>query len=90
MRAASLSATAVAATIGVYGVVLGLVKADDLALHLMKKGKEKNSASLHKSGEYALKGLSVALRALPVVGTLAVLAVGGRMHAARHSRARRR
>jgi uncharacterized protein len=59
-------------TIGVYGIVAGIVKLDDLGLYLTQKGGA--SASIGKgilfAAPYLMKGLSVA-------GTVAMFMVGG-------------
>jgi predicted DNA repair protein MutK len=59
-------------TVGVYGLVAGIVKLDDLGLHLMERGGAGKSvgAGLLRSAPYLMKGLSIA-------GTAAMFLVGG-------------
>jgi predicted DNA repair protein MutK len=73
----SLAGVALAATLGVYGFVIALVRADDAAIHLMKKGEAEGKPFKKKAGGIVMRSLGLVLRALPVVGTVAVLAVGG-------------
>ncbi len=72
MRVAALVAIAVVMTVGVYGLVAGIVKLDDLGLALSKRGggtKVLGTAIL-KSAPYLMKSLSV-------LGTAAMFLVGG-------------
>jgi predicted DNA repair protein MutK len=60
-------------TVGVYGLVAGIVKLDDLGLHLNRSsrpGPRAAGAALLKAAPYLMKGLSVA-------GTAAMFLVGG-------------
>lgn len=59
-------------TIGVYGLVAGIVKLDDLGLHLSRKGgvRETVGKGIVAMAPYLMKGLSVA-------GTAAMFLVGG-------------
>ena len=73
-----LSAIAVIMTIGVYGIVAGIVKLDDLGLHLMlKKGKKIYQQLQRKIGEKILAFAPYLMRTLSVVGTAAMFLVGG-------------
>lgn len=59
-------------TFGVYGLVAGIVKLDDLGLLLYKKG-----GALRSIGKLLLRGVPWLMRGLSVVGTLAMFLVGG-------------
>lgn len=70
-----VSAIAIVMTIGVYGLVAGIVKLDDLGLYLEKRSepgtfKRGIGNSLIKSAPYLMKTLAV-------VGTIAMFLVGG-------------
>ena len=69
---------AVAMTIGVYGVVAGIVKLDDLGLWLTKRGGGGVGVALqHRLGAAILKAAPHLMRTLTVVGTAAMFLVGG-------------
>lgn len=59
-------------TFGVYGLVAGIVKLDDLGLLLYKKG-----GGLRSVGKLLLRGVPWLMRGLSVVGTIAMFLVGG-------------
>ncbi len=59
-------------TIGVYGIVAGLIKLDDLGELLVRRGGSSKS-----SGELLLKGAPYLMRAISIIGTFAMLMVGG-------------
>ncbi|MBT9456239.1 MAG: DUF808 domain-containing protein [Burkholderiaceae bacterium] len=67
-----LTGMAVVMTVGVYGLVAGIVKLDDLGLYLMRKPGPLQSlgAGILKAAPWLMKGLSV-------VGTAAMFLVGG-------------
>lgn len=67
---------AVLATIGVYGLVGLLVRIDDLGYKLIAKSKRKSSV-LAKIGKGLVKSLPLVIRGLGVLGTIAMLLVGG-------------
>jgi hypothetical protein len=73
MRAAVLAAVAIAITVGVYGVVGLIVKMDDIGLHLAQR----RSAGARAVGRGLVRGMPVLLRILGVVGTAAMIWVGG-------------
>jgi predicted DNA repair protein MutK len=60
-------------TIGVYGFVAGIVKLDDLGMHLLQKA----SALARAVGRMLLLAAPWLMRALTVVGTAAMFLVGG-------------
>ncbi|PPD56517.1 MAG: hypothetical protein CTY10_03855, partial [Methylotenera sp.] len=65
-------------TIGVYGLVAGIVKMDDAGLHLMtKKGAGFFRQLQRKTGEKLLSFAPILMRILAVVGTAAMFLVGG-------------
>jgi predicted DNA repair protein MutK len=67
-----LALVGVAVTIGVYGVVGLIVKMDDVGLHLAAKGGATASV-----GRALVHAMPVLLRALAIIGTAAMLWVGG-------------
>lgn len=72
-RAIVLATVAVFITVGVYGVVALIVKADDFGLYLAQHGGSVSSAI----GRGLVYGMPPFLRGLSLVGTLAMLWVGG-------------
>ena len=73
-----VSVIAVIMTFGVYGSVAGIVKLDDLGLHLMlKKGKSAYKQVLRKVGEILLITAPFLMHTLTIVGTIAMFVVGG-------------
>lgn len=77
-RITVLSFLAAVITIGVYGLVAGIVKMDDLGLHLVEKPDDTRLANLqHRLGEWILRMAPKLMRALSIVGTAAMFLVGG-------------
>jgi predicted DNA repair protein MutK len=73
-----VSAIAIIMTFGVYGLVAGIVKLDDLGLHLMlKKGSSFYKQLLRKVGEKLLAAAPYLMRILTILGTAAMFVVGG-------------
>lgn len=72
-RAAILVVVALAITVAVYGAVALIVKMDDIGLHLTKK----DSAGSKRFGELLVKGMPAVLTTITVIGTVAMLWVGG-------------
>jgi predicted DNA repair protein MutK len=72
-RAAILVVVAVVITAVVYGVVAGIVRMDDLGLRLV----ERPSASAQRAGRMLVNGMPKLLAWLTVIGTAAMLWVGG-------------
>ena len=65
-------------TIGVYGLVAGIVKLDDLGLHLMlKKGENFVKQLQRKIGAKIVAFAPYLMRTLSIVGTAAMFMVGG-------------
>ncbi len=65
-----LTIVGIAASILIYGLVALIVKIDDLGLYLIKKGFKRIGSAFVSSMPYIMKGLGI-------VGTLAMLLVGG-------------
>jgi predicted DNA repair protein MutK len=72
-RAAILAVVAVLITVVVYGVVAGIVRMDDIGLRLV----ERPSASAQRVGRLLVHGMPKLLAWLTVIGTAAMLWVGG-------------
>ncbi|GGD88993.1 ABC transporter [Aureimonas endophytica] len=60
-------------TVGVYGVVALIVKIDDIGLHLVERGPD----GLRRLGRALVNGMPKVMQVLSVVGTAAMLWVGG-------------
>ncbi len=73
-QVAVLSVVAIGMTIGVYGLVAGIVKLDDAGLHLMHKNA---SGFLHQLGRFLLAAAPKLMKFLSVAGTAAMFLVGG-------------
>ena len=77
-QATVVSLIAIIMTVGVYGLVAGIVKLDDLGLHLMlKKGKSVYRQLQRKIGNGLLVFAPKLMRFLSVAGTAAMFLVGG-------------
>ena len=73
-----VSIIAIIMTVGVYGLVAGIVKLDDLGLHLMlKKGASLFKQIIRKIGSWLLAATPYLMRFLSVAGTAAMFMVGG-------------
>lgn len=68
-----LSIIAIAITVGVYGLVAGIVKMDDLGLYLMKQ----TGNAKQKIGKFLLSAAPKLMKFLSIAGTLAMFLVGG-------------
>ncbi len=73
IQAAALALVGVLLTVAVYGVVGLIVKMDDIGLHLAKG----RNAGLRGLGRGLVKAMPVTMEALTVIGTAAMLWVGG-------------
>jgi predicted DNA repair protein MutK len=73
MRGTVLAVVAIAVTVAVYGAVAGIVKIDDLGLYLTEQANNAKQAF----GRFLLRFVPKLLIALSVIGTLAMLWVGG-------------
>lgn len=78
MRAAVLAIVAVGITAGVYGVVALIVKADDAGLALARSTAGPPLGSLIRGlGRGVVRGMPILLKILAVIGTAAMIWVGG-------------
>jgi len=75
-QVAVLSTIAVAMTIGVYGLVAGIVKLDDFGVYLNSL-KGKAHAGSRQFGKWILLAAPYLMKTLSVVGTAAMFMVGG-------------
>jgi predicted DNA repair protein MutK len=75
IQALTVSAVALLATVGVYGIVALIVRTDDVGHKLIKRSG--NKGFLSKLGHVLIAALPVIIRILSVVGTLALLLVAG-------------
>ncbi|WP_105253531.1 DUF808 domain-containing protein [Pseudoalteromonas sp. T1lg75] len=72
-----LSVIAVVMTVGVYGLVAGIVKLDDAGLFLLQRGVSAKSAMSRAMGRFLLTLAPWLMKALAVLGTIAMFLVGG-------------
>lgn len=72
--AAALAVAAVIITTAVYGAVALIVKADDVGLHMAAEGQ---SNLVRRAGEAIVRGMPHFMRLLVIVGTAAMIWVGG-------------
>lgn len=72
-QAVVLVVVAIFITLGVYGVVGFIVKMDDIGLHLARR----SSAAMRMLGRGLVRAMPILMRVLGVVGTAAMLWVGG-------------
>jgi uncharacterized protein len=75
MQAGSLVFVAIAITVAVYGVVGLIVKMDDIGLHMAQR----KASATRAIGRALVKGMPKLLTALAVIGTAAMLWVGGQI-----------
>lgn len=77
-QVAVLAGTAVLMTVGVYGLVAGIVKLDDAGLYLVQRtGKSASVRLTRLVGHGLLRGAPLLMRFLGVAGTVAMFLVGG-------------
>lgn len=72
-RSLVLSILAISITVGIYGLVAGIVKIDDVGLHMM----EKEGAFTQKVGKVLFTAAPKLMKFLSLAGTLAMFLVGG-------------
>jgi len=72
-RSLVLSILAIGITVGIYGLVAGIVKIDDLGLHMM----EKDGDFTQKVGKVFFAAAPKLMKFLSIAGTLAMFLVGG-------------
>ena len=75
VRAGVLSLIGLLMTFGVYGLVAGIVKLDDLGFLLLNKGKE--GSFVTRLGRLLVGAAPYLMRVLAIVGTAAMFLVGG-------------
>ena len=77
-QVAVVSLIALVMTVGVYGLVAGIVKLDDLGLYMMmRKGKSFFKQVVRKVGTWLLNITPYLMRTLSILGTAAMFLVGG-------------
>lgn len=77
-QVAVVSLIALVMTVGVYGLVAGIVKLDDLGLYMMmRKGKNFFKQVVRKVGTWLLNLTPYLMRTLSILGTAAMFLVGG-------------
>lgn len=77
-QVAVVSLIALVMTVGVYGLVAGIVKLDDLGLYMMmRKGKSFFKQVVRKVGTWLLNLTPYLMRTLSILGTAAMFLVGG-------------
>jgi len=77
-QVAVVSLIALVMTVGVYGLVAGIVKLDDLGLYMMmRKGKSFFKQLVRKVGTWLLNLTPYLMRTLSILGTAAMFLVGG-------------
>lgn len=77
-RVLTLTGIAVIMTVGVYGLVAAIVKLDDLGLFLFQRSGEGSGARLARwFGQRLIDFAPLLMKALGVIGTLAMFMVGG-------------
>jgi predicted DNA repair protein MutK len=74
-QAIVLALVGIVITIGVYGVVALIVKMDDIGLHLAQR----SSTFVQTIGRGLVKGMPLVMSALSVIGTAAMVWVGGQI-----------
>lgn len=67
---------AIIATIGVYGIVAFIVRMDDIGVRIIKRNPNKNSFS-YKFGNSLVNALPKVIKALTIIGTIALFLVAG-------------
>lgn len=83
IRIVVVSLIALLATVGVYGLVALLVRMDDAGLYLIARGRQMSGAAsgfVRRLGHGLIAALPHVIRLLGVVGTIAMLLVGGGMY----------
>lgn len=77
-QVAVLASIAALMTVGVYGLVAGIVKLDDAGLYLSRKEGEGSAAGLQRAlGRGILRVAPLMMKALSIIGTAAMFMVGG-------------
>jgi predicted DNA repair protein MutK len=71
-----VSIIALLATVGVYGIVMLIVRMDEAGYKLIKKSKKEKSF-LKSLGTILVQALPIVIKSLSVIGTIALLLVAG-------------
>ncbi|MEC5395130.1 DUF808 domain-containing protein [Bergeyella sp. RCAD1439] len=71
----AVSVVSILATVGVYGIVALIVRMDDAGYSLLKKSNHKGA--LASLGTFLIKALPIVIKALGVIGTIALILVAG-------------
>ena len=71
-----VSAIAILATVGVYGIVALIVRMDEAGFYLIKKSKKPKSFK-RKLGNVLVQALPFVIKSLSIIGTIALLLVAG-------------
>ena len=83
MRVVVVTLIAILATVGVYGLVALIVRMDDIGLYLVERAKEFQGVLqgiVTQMGSLLVASLPLVIRTLGIVGTIAMLLVGGGMY----------
>ncbi len=83
MRIIVVTLIAALATIGVYGLVALIVRMDDIGFHLIERAKKLQGVlqkAVAQMGSLLVASLPIVIRTLGIVGTIAMLLVGGGMY----------
>ncbi len=75
MQIFTLSIVSIIATVGVYGIVALIVRMDDFGYQLIKKSNSKGF--VNDLGLILVKSLPLVIKALSVIGTIALILVSG-------------
>jgi predicted DNA repair protein MutK len=76
VQIAVVTLVAILATVGVYGLVALLVRMDDFGYKLVSMSNDTTS-TMHKFGQFLIRALPKVIRALAVIGTIAMFLVAG-------------
>ncbi|TLM68160.1 MAG: DUF808 domain-containing protein [Deltaproteobacteria bacterium] len=77
-RIAVVAGIALLMTVGVYALVAGIVKLDDMGLHLLNAAPDRSRWSLRRTtGTLLLRGAPYLMKTLALIGTAAMFLVGG-------------
>ncbi|WP_417429770.1 DUF808 domain-containing protein [Halpernia sp.] len=71
-----VSTIAILATVGVYGIVALIVRMDEAGFYLIKHSKKEKSFK-QKLGNILVQALPIVIKALAIIGTIALLLVSG-------------
>lgn len=76
-QALTLTTIGVGMTVGVYGLVAGIVKLDDIGMYLKDKGEKAKNKVMESFGDGMLSFAPKLMKALSIGGTIAMFTVGG-------------